>query len=492
MIHVQFSLTSKSIVKADLMKAFHKLTFMITLYGLTHCSVLSEGKSVAVLFNSTLPESKAVAEHYAIQRGVPQDHLIGLPLPDSHTIPRQIYASKLERPIISELANRSLLKDKKASIRYLVICWGVPIRVAKVDGLNETGSDQVQTLLRRNEASVDSELSIIPQLNETTKRFGFIPNPGFRKTDPNQISPANGVLMVTRLDGPSPQLAKTLVDKAIAAERDGLWGRAYIDLRGIKDGKLSTGDERLRKVGEITRRSGFTTVVDNQPATLPVGYPASHIAFYAGWYAINVEGVFAESNVEFMPGAIAYHMHSYNGSMLRDPHARWIGPFINKGATATFGSVFEPYLELTPDQPLFFSRLIQNGFSFGEAGYASARALSWQTVFIGDPLYRPFGRDPETVKMELTERNSPMLEWFHLLSINQGLEAGAPAEAAITHLKQLRETKTSAVLQEKLADLLTRNGYTKEAFNAYAIASDLANSPRQKQRLAEAHAKLKK
>ena len=178
--------------------------------------------------------------------------------------------------------------------------------------------------------------------------------------------------------------------------------------------------------------------------------------------------------------------------MLRDPHARWIGPFINKGATATFGSVFEPYLELTPDQPLFFSRLIQNGFSFGEAGYASARALSWQTVFIGDPLYRPFGRDPETVKMELAERNSPMLEWFHLLSINQGLEAGAPAEAAITHLKQLRETKTSAVLQEKLADLLTRNGYTKEAFNAFAIASDLANSPRQKQRLAEAHAKLKK
>ena len=193
---------------------------------------------------------------------------------------------------------------------------------------------------------------------------------------PKQISPANGVLMVARLDGPSAELAKRLVDRAIAAEASGLWGRAYIDLRGISAGQFKVGDDRFRKVAEIMRRSGFATVVDEKPETLPVGFPASHIAFYAGWYGINVEGVFAESTVEFMPGAIAYHLHSFNGSMIRDAHARWIGPFINKGVTATFGTVYEPYLELTPDQPLFFSRLIQSGFTFGEAGYAaSARVV---------------------------------------------------------------------------------------------------------------------
>ena len=468
-----------------------RLITSIAFGALAQCAALGQGESVAVLFNSKLPESKAVAEHYAKLRGIPANHLIGLPLSDGHTISRREFTVKLEQPLAAELARRNLLDGKTASIRYLVLCWGVPIRVDKDDALNEDGRSQAPSSLRRNEASVDSELAMLPQLAQAPKRFGIVTNPVFREADAKQISPANGVLMVARLDGPSARLAKRVVERAIAAEKDGLWGRAYVDLRGISSGQLKAGDERLRKVAEITRRSGFTTVVDEKPETLPVGYPASHIAFYAGWYGINVEGVFAESTVEFMPGAIAYHLHSYNGSMIRDAHARWIGPFINKGATATFGSVFEPYLQLTPDQPVFFSRLIQNGFTFGEAGYAATRALSWQTVFVGDPLYRPFGRAPEELRADLARRNSPMLEWFHLLAVNQGLAAGAPAKAAIAHLQQLPKTSGSAVLQEKLAELLTASGQSEAALGAYSAALKLSTSPKQKQRLVVEQSRLR-
>ena len=468
-----------------------RLITSIAFGALAQCAALGQGESVAVLFNSKLPESKAVAEHYAKLRGIPANHLIGLPLSDGHTISRREFTVKLEQPLAAELARRNLLDGKTASIRYLVLCWGVPIRVDKDDALNEDGRSQAPSSLRRNEASVDSELAMLPQLAQAPKRVGIVTNPVFREADAKQISPANGVLMVVRLDGPSARLAKRLVERAIAAEKDGLWGRAYVDLRGISSGQLKAGDERLRKVAEITRRSGFTTVVDEKPETLPVGYPASHIAFYAGWYGINVEGVFAESTVEFMPGAIAYHLHSYNGSMIRDAHARWIGPFINKGATATFGSVFEPYLQLTPDQPVFFSRLIQNGFTFGEAGYAATRALSWQTVFVGDPLYRPFGRAPEELRADLARRNSPMLEWFHLLAVNQGLAAGAPAKAAIAHLQQLPKTSGSAVLQEKLAELLTASGQSEAALGAYSAALKLSTSPKQKQRLVVEQSRLR-
>ena len=468
-----------------------RLITSIAFGALAQCAALGQGESVAVLFNSKLPESRAVAEHYAKLRGIPANHLIGLPLSDGHTISRREFTVKLEQPLAAELARRNLLDGKTASIRYLVLCWGVPIRVDKDDALNEDGRSQAPSSLRRNEASVDSELAMLPQLAQAPKRFGIVTNPVFREADAKQISPANGVLMVVRLDGPSARLAKRLVERAIAAEKDGLWGRAYVDLRGISSGQLKAGDERLRKVAEITRRSGFTTVVDEKPETLPVGYPASHIAFYAGWYGINVEGVFAESTVEFMPGAIAYHLHSYNGSMIRDAHARWIGPFINKGATATFGSVFEPYLQLTPDQPVFFSRLIQNGFTFGEAGYAATRALSWQTVFVGDPLYRPFGRAPEELRADLARRNSPMLEWFHLLAVNQGLAAGAPAKAAIAHLQQLPKTSGSAVLQEKLGELLAASGQSEAALAAYAAAMKLSTSPKQKQRIVAEQSRLR-
>ncbi len=468
-----------------------RLITSIAFVALAQCAALGQGESVAVLFNSKLPESKAVADHYAKLRGIPANHLIGLPLSDGHTISRQEFTVKLEQPLTAELVRRNLLDGKTASIRYLVLCWGVPIRVDKDDALNEDGRSQAPSSLRRNEASVDSELAMLPQLGQAPKRFGIVTNPVFRQADAKQISPANGVLMVARLDGPSAGLAKRLVERAIAAEKDGLWGRAYVDLRGISSGQLKAGDERLRQVAEITLRSGFTTVVDEKPETLPVGYPASHIAFYAGWYGINVEGVFAESTVEFMPGAIAYHLHSYNGSMIRDAHARWIGPFINKGATATFGSVFEPYLQLTPDQPLFFARLIQSGFTFGEAGYAATRALSWQTVFVGDPLYRPFGKAPEELRADLARRNSPMLEWFHLLAVNQGLAAGAPAKAAIAYLQQLPKTKGSAVLQEKLGELLAASGQSEAALAAYAAAMKLSTSPKQKQRLVAEQARLR-
>ena len=460
-----------------------RLLTSITVIALVQCVALGQGESVAVLFNSKLPESEAVAEHYAKLRGVPEGHLIGLPLSDGHTISRREFTTKLEQPLAAELVKRKLLDGKTASIRYLVLCWGVPIRVDKDDSLNEEGRSQAAAPLRRNEASVDSELAMLPQLGQLRKRYGIVTNPTFRQTDAKQISPANGLLMVARLDGPSPELANRLVERAIDAETNGLWGRAYIDLRGITVGQFKVGDDQFRKVVEIMRRSGFATVVDKKQETLPVGFPASHIAFYAGWYGINVEGVFAESTVEFMPGAIAYHLHSFNGSMIRDAHARWIGPFINKGVTATFGTVYEPYLELTPDQPLFFSRLIQSGFTFGEAGYAATRALSWQTVFVGDPLYRPFGKSPEQLKAELEQKKSPMLEWFHLLSVNQGLASGAPPNTAIEYLKQLPETKGSAVLLEKLGELLAASGQTEAALAAYSAALKSSTSLKQRQRL---------
>ena len=460
-----------------------RLLTSITVIALAQCVALGQGESVAVLFNSRLPESEAVAEHYAKLRGVPAGHLIGLPLSDGHTISRREFTTKLEQPLAAELVKRKLLDGKTASIRYLVLCWGVPIRVDKDDSLNEEGRSQAAAPLRRNEASVDSELAMLPQLGQLRKRYGIVTNPTFRQTDAKQISPANGLLMVARLDGPSPELANRLVERAIDAETNGLWGRAYIDLRGITVGQFKVGDDQFRKVVEIMRRSGFATVVDEKQETLPVGFPASHIAFYAGWYGINVEGVFAESTVEFMPGAIAYHLHSFNGSMIRDAHARWIGPFINKGVTATFGTVYEPYLELTPDQPLFFSRLIQSGFTFGEAGYAATRALSWQTVFVGDPLYRPFGKSPEQLKAELEQKKSPMLEWFHLLSVNQGLASGAPPNTAIEYLKQLPETKGSAVLLEKLGELLAASGQTEAALAAYSAALKSSTSLKQRQRL---------
>ncbi len=63
--------------------------------------------------------------------------------------------------------------------------------------------------------------------------------------------------MVCRLDGPTPQIARGLVDKAISAEKTGLHGFAYIDSRGIPDdkqpGSFGNFDQKLRDLAVLLR-----------------------------------------------------------------------------------------------------------------------------------------------------------------------------------------------------------------------------------------------
>ena len=58
----------------------------------------------------------------------------------------------------------------------------------------------------------------------------------------------------------------------------------------------------------------------------------SQIAIYAGWYDGEVGGPFALPKVEFMPGAFAYHLHSFSAGILRSTNQNWCGPLLAKGA----------------------------------------------------------------------------------------------------------------------------------------------------------------
>ena len=59
------------------------------------------------------------------------------------------------------------------------------------------------------------------------------------------------------------------------------------------------------------------------------------------------------------------------------------------GVATTVGNVYEPYLQLTHDLDLFFES-IESGSTVGEAAFYSMPGQSWQSILVGDPLYRPF------------------------------------------------------------------------------------------------------
>ncbi|MFN7141445.1 MAG: TIGR03790 family protein, partial [Limisphaerales bacterium] len=274
--------------------------------------------------------------------------------------------------------------------------------------------------------------------------------------------------------------AKGLVDKALEAEKHGLWGRAYFDQRGITEGEYKLGDDFMRLGAEVTRKLGWETIVDDKEATFPVAMPLSQVAIYAGWYDAEASGPFTQSSVEFMPGAFAYHLHSFSAATIRSPNKHWVGPLLAKGATITVGFVDEPYLGGTLDVGVFLSRFLR-GFSFGEAAYASQTALSWQTTVIGDPLYRPVDRGPQQLHERLVAQESKLLEWSHLGVVNLNLVQGYPVEEVIGYINELGTN--SPVLMEKLGDLLTQQSKTWPAINAYAQALNLQPSPQQELRL---------
>jgi uncharacterized protein (TIGR03790 family) len=424
------------------------------------------GAEVVVVYNSRVPDSKEVAEYYAKRRKVPKAQVFGLDLPISEVMTRKEYLDNLERPLREALEKDKLLifspikgheksrRVTEAKIRYAVLCYGVPTTIQKDLSLKEAGVEELRPELQRTEAAVDSQLALLPIVSDRLAWAGPFSNPLYKTKDVATLHSTNGLLMVTRLDGPSAAIARGLVDGAINAETNGLWGRAYFDARGLgTNDTYYQGDYYMKRAAAVARQFGFETELDTRAETFHAGYPLSHVALYAGWYDTEVSGPFTRSQVEFMPGAFAYHLYSYSAKTIRSSSNSWVGTLLEKGATCTMGAVDEPYLFTTPDISVFINRITFGGFTFGEAAHSAQRAFSWQTTIIGDPLYRPFGRSFQALHEDLQKRGSELEAWSHLLVVNRNLEGGANPDEMIRYVRKAPISRRSAVLTEKVGDI---------------------------------------
>jgi len=478
---------------------FMALTLAVFLGIIFHCSARADGREVVVVYNSNLPESKAVAEYYAQARQVPRNQLFGFPLPAGLDMSREEYRSELQQPLSAALATNGLWQMGDvvvpashglpkhsnhlvihSQIRYLVLCYGVPVRIDEDPTIHETLPANFRAEFRANTAAVDSELAWLPLVNLPVLLTGPLPNWVYSATNQTLMNPTNGVLLVARLDGPTPEIARGLVDKALAAERDGLWGRAYCDARGLAtNSSYYHGDQVVIGSSQICEQLGYDTSLDTNADTFSAAYPLSHVAIYCGWYDWNVSGPFTLPNVEFMPGAFAYHLHSYSAADLRNPTNNWVGPLLAKGATCTMGCVSEPYLDFMPDITVFL-RALAHGWTFGEAAWSAQPVLSWQTTVVGDPLYNPFARSPLVQFEDLKSRQSPLLDWAFLRLMNLDLAHGAPPLQVSAAIEQWPGSSHSAVLTQKLAEISDALGKPSAAIEYYQRALGLNPSRQQR------------
>ena len=454
-----------------LVYAFLSSSFTISLPAQTNAALAEE---MVIVVNRNDPDSLSIGQHYARQRGIPESRIVHLSAPIKETISIAEYANTVANPLLNALLENEWVKGVKAgskdvygrerlsvsihSIPFVVLIKGVPLRISNDPILIEESSTNLPTQFRVNNGSVDGEIALL-LAPPRTSMTALIPNPYFEKIS---ISPtdANRLLRVTRLDGPTKANVMNLIDRTLIAEEIGLMGRAYIDTGGPHE----KGDEWIRAAGAIAEEAFFDIDYETSKRAMDHRDRLDAPAIYMGWYRPHAQAQWRSARWPVPPGAIGFHLHSFSGTSVRSTKT-WLGAFIAQGYCATVGNVYEPYLEHTHRPQVLLAHLMSGG-SFGEAVALSTPSLSWQSVAIGDPLYRPF-------KVSLAEQlkyseESTFKAYASIREINRIL-AEEGSEPAIAYARSEFISQPSLALAYRLAQLYASEAKDREAVEVLKI-----------------------
>lgn len=434
---------------------------------------------VYVVANSDDPDSLAIADFYASARGIPKGNIVGLPMPKAGKISKAEYFEKIENPLIAELAKRGALKAVKLGgrepsgreiysyvshdIGFLVLCRGVPW------GVNPSPNSPAPNPPKSfsDAASVDSEIS--GRFVSSKKLAGFLKNPLFNNYSWGMTPSITGTIPVARLDGVSRADVEASVRNALEAEKKGVRGRVYID----ESKREKTGDKWLSAAGKILSAAGFDVSENTEPRLFGFADRMDAPAFYFGWYAFNPAGYFADKNFKFPAGASALHIFSFSAANMRDRNS-WTPAFTAEGASATFGNVYEPYLGGT-HYPHVYVLALARGMSAGEAATAAMPFLSWQGVFVGDPMFKPFKTDLKKQMENIDAGEIDELSQYSVIRMVNSISKKGGARAAFDYASKYVGKMPDAALLWKLAQLAAadKNTSASEQLARDALSRDI-------------------
>jgi hypothetical protein len=239
-------------------------------------------------------------------------------------------------------------------------------------------------------------------------------------------------------------------------------------------GPHESGDLWLADAASNIRSLGFDLTVDRSPSTFPATARIDAPALYFGWYTPDLNGPFRLPGFRFPPGAIAVHIHSFSARTLRSATEGWCGPLIARGATATVGNVFEPYLEYL-HRPDLLMLALARGDDLVDAAYYALPVLSWQSIVIGDPLYRPFSVPLPAETKDLSAL-PPQLAGYAVIRRMNLLDADNKNAEAISVGKSAMREVPSLALALALAQRLVASGDSEGATWVVRGAADNADT----------------
>ena len=333
-------------------------------------------EGVLVIVNDLSEDSRSIGEAYRKLRNIPGENICRVNSPTEETISRKVYQRQIRDRIWRYLREQNL----SHRISFLVTTRGVPLRIAGMGGAGQTAN-------RREEASVDSELTLLAR--EHPHR-GPLWNPYLHREEPFD-STRFGMYLVTRLDGPTFMSAVALTRRAVTIEAErsfGARGFARFDMNPQEGETAERFDEAILSNYRFLHRQGRMQgrVLPPERTRLPYFRPESgaNTFFYLGWGARK----YRTEVLSWVQGGVGVCLDPLTAPSLRDKSDSWLAAAIDDRITATIGSVYDPgpgdYLSVAN-----LYRYLHEGFTWAESAYMCIPHLSWQMVVIGDPLYTP-------------------------------------------------------------------------------------------------------
>ena len=285
--------------------------------------------------------------------------------------------------------------------------------------------------LQRNEtfASFDSELSLVAWPDYQLIRWQ--PNYLHYRYDTSPIRDYRLTFMVSRLEAPTLELTRKIIDDAVAAEQTGLRGTVYLDGRGLaQEGQavpasnlIEAYDRTIVEAAQMIRdHSELNVVLDTRQGLFEDG-AAPAAAIYCGWYSLaRYVDAFTWNQ-----GAVAYHIGGAEASTLRDPDSQvWCKRLLEDGVAVTIGPVADSPITSFPQPNEFFALLLSGRFTAVEAYYRCKPFNSWTMTLVGDPLYAPFKNSPALNPHDLDAGLRAIIEGQDLPVLPVGENIAAP------------------------------------------------------------------
>ena len=323
-----------------------------------------EPEELAIIVNDNDPISVAMGPYYARKRGIPEENLIHVSLPES----ADVVSPELFAPVLQQV--EKALPD---GIQGYVLTWIRPYRVGCMSITSAFALGGYASQYCNTYGGVCSLTASVDYFgSESTRPF-----------DDHGVRPA----MV--LGGVSEEEVRALIERGLSADGTFPTGTGY--LVRTTDSLRSVRYPDFEQVLSAWNHEGGLKFEYRDNADGKVGNLVENredvLFYFTG--LVWVDGIGTNT---YLPGAIADHLTSAGGILTSTSGQMSALRWLEAGATASYGTVIEPcnysskFPRVSTLLPFYF-----RGNTLLEAYWKSVRRPG-EGIFVGEPLARPWGR----------------------------------------------------------------------------------------------------